>query len=1064
MLIRLLFIAALLATSMGILCAAEHNNNPKTQALGALAYKVDARLIPALTEFRAGTTTAALAAQSVKSAHGRALASTTAADTFAIRIDATVTAALLTQIKATGTTVIDTAPQWRTINATATIAQLDALAKIDEIQSITLQAGKRRHQQGVTANAADPLLNADKLRATFGVTGKGQTVGVVSDSVIDTNKVQGRNFTVTGTPPNAFVTGTTPQQTGDLPQKFQLVDPGPGQGSDEGEAMMELIYDIAPGAGLAFGSAGNSQTAAATNLLALRTAAKCTVTVDDIGFLDEPYFQDGPLAQAISTNTANGVPHFSATGNDGTSGILATYTPLNPSQMTDDMATIPTGKDFHNWGIATSTPGFLPIRLSHNDDLTIILQWNQPFSSFNLGAGSQADLDLYLYASPAIGKPLAMSTGPQGTVGAPAGDPVEILDYVNKGSDTVVYLALDHFQGVRGNVIRVLFTDTNLDFAFPSGGVNGMSAFGHPTTKDCIAVGAMNFADLQSNNLRPESFSSLGGYGANGIPFYFDAAGNPLPNAPVLRNSPDIAAPDGVDTNFFPNFLGTSCAAPNAAAVGALLLEAAPRTPPALLAATLRNTARDSAVAPATPGPDGFTGFGLVDAVAALRSLVPPPVITSPKTASGNVASFFSYTITATGQGPLTYTATPLPAGVTFSGATFSGIPTTVTTNLNVAITAVNVGGTGSQTVVVNIGPQVPVRVLSQVTATPNPAAIGAAVAFAVDAVSDLSLPLTYTWDFGDSANGTGATVSHSYANGGTYIATVVVSDGTSSVTANVTVVVTGTPVITSPATATPSIAGIGQTVQFVSAAVEGSATLTYTWDFGDSVGASGAAVAHSYAAAGTFTASVVVTDPNGNTAQSSVTVTIKAPLVGTGKDSDGDGFSDSFESAVGTDPLDPNSTPLGNKPATSLQPLTASKTSIKLNFTKSGADTIAFAGTLPIPAGFSANGQKVYVDVSAVTVAFTLDAKGGTPRGNNVFKLQFRSSKGSVSAQTGKFTVKLNKGFFTRPLAAVGLTSLPVSNTNVSVVLTVIFNGAIYQSTQSLTYNNKGGKMGTAK
>ena len=54
---------------------------------------------------------------------------------------------------------------------------------------------------------------------------------------------------------------------------------------------------------------------------------------------------------------------------------------------------------------------------------------------------------------------------------------------------------------------------------------------------------------------------------------------------PEIRQKPDVAAPDGVDTTFFgqqgaltdpnPVFFGTSAAAPHAAAVGALLIQAA---------------------------------------------------------------------------------------------------------------------------------------------------------------------------------------------------------------------------------------------------------------------------------------------------------------------------------------------------------------------------------------------------------------------------------------------------------------------------------------------------------
>ncbi|MCX6281034.1 MAG: LruC domain-containing protein [Bacteroidetes bacterium] len=81
-----------------------------------------------------------------------------------------------------------------------------------------------------------------------------------------------------------------------------------------------------------------------------------------------------------------------------------------------------------------------------------------------------------------------------------------------------------------------------------------------------------------------------------------------------------------------------------------------------------------------------------------------PPVITSPLTAVGTVNQSFSYTVTATGTTPITYTATNLPAGLTFDPSTqvISGIPTAAGIT-NVPLTAGNGGGTDSKTLVITI-------------------------------------------------------------------------------------------------------------------------------------------------------------------------------------------------------------------------------------------------------------------------------------------------------------------------------------------------------------------------
>ncbi len=94
---------------------------------------------------------------------------------------------------------------------------------------------------------------------------------------------------------------------------------------------------------------------------------------------------------------------------------------------------------------------------------------------------------------------------------------------------------------------------------------------GHANADSVMTVGAVRYSQTPAYGVSPfqlESFSSYGGTPVNGI----------------VRNKPDFVAPDGVSTsvNFgsinrtgspYPTFFGTSCAAPQAAGMAALLLE-----------------------------------------------------------------------------------------------------------------------------------------------------------------------------------------------------------------------------------------------------------------------------------------------------------------------------------------------------------------------------------------------------------------------------------------------------------------------------------------------------------
>ena len=89
--------------------------------------------------------------------------------------------------------------------------------------------------------------------------------------------------------------------------------------------MLEIVHDLAPGAALGFATAIPDEATFAQNILDL-AAAGCNIIVDDIIYLDESPFQDGPVAQAVNTVTAAGVLYFSSAGNEGNMDDLTSGT------------------------------------------------------------------------------------------------------------------------------------------------------------------------------------------------------------------------------------------------------------------------------------------------------------------------------------------------------------------------------------------------------------------------------------------------------------------------------------------------------------------------------------------------------------------------------------------------------------------------------------------------------------------------------------------------------------------------------------------------------------------
>ncbi len=143
---------------------------------------------------------------------------------------------------------------------------------------------------------------------------------------------------------------------------------------------------------------------------------------------------------------------------------------------------------------------------------------------------------------------------------------------------------------------------------------------------------------------------------------------------------------------------------------------------------------------------------------------------------------------------------------------------------------------------------------------------------------------LTYTWDFGDGSTGTGATATHTYVDDGSYTWTVTVDDGdVGSDTSSGVGPVTVSNADPAPSFTAPS-ASEGVAASFSGSATDaGTAdTFVYSWDFGDGGTAVGATASHTYAADGTYTATLTVYDDDGGsgTASASVVVGNSAPVI----------------------------------------------------------------------------------------------------------------------------------------------------------------------------------------
>jgi hypothetical protein len=428
------------------------------------------------------------------------------------------------------------------------------------------------------ANAAQVQAALDD--SGLSVNGTGIKVGVLSDSFNDLG----------GAP--------TDEADGALPPAadVQVLKDDPSGGTDEGRAMMQIIHDIAPGASLAFYTAFDSEQDFANGILAL-AAAGCKVIVDDVAYYDEPFFQNGVVAQAIQTVEAEGVTYVTAAGNDASNGYQAAWTPISGSY---DGKALTDAESFGGSLVQTvtiSTEGA-------GNDVPLLLEWNQAYGQ------ASSDLEILVFN----GNGQLVGTATNASNGESTNPWVE-YDFTKSGT---YYVAVENLSGPNPGLIKEITAGDGLPATIS--GANTGTVVGHAMTPGAISTGAVSVADTPAFGVSPASSESFSSSGA-GTELLFANNGTALSSPEVL----DPVAVSGVDdihttVSDLSDFYGTSAASASLAGVAALILSADPSLTPAAVEQLIEETALPMANA-------AISGAGLAQVDPAVAAIATPPVV-----------------------------------------------------------------------------------------------------------------------------------------------------------------------------------------------------------------------------------------------------------------------------------------------------------------------------------------------------------------------------------------------------------------------------------------------------
>ncbi len=273
-------------------------------------------------------------------------------------------------------------------------------------------------------------------------------------------------------------------------------------------------------------------------------------------------------------------------------------------------------------------------------------------------------------------------------------------------------------------------------------------------------------------------------------------------------------------------------------------------------------------------GPLGFE-------VLPYKPYVPPSVAVTADPTSGSVPFTVSFTASVSnGLAPYTYNWSFGDGGSGSGPSPTHTYTVPLTDAVYAAVVTVTDSTSNTTSGVVYITATAPLQVSASANQTSG--TVPLTVAFSASATYG-EPPYTYAWSFGDGSVGSGSSVSHTYSSAGTFVARVQVADsssppesGSSSVSISASAPAPAPLVVSAVAQPTSGTAPLA--VSFTSLASGGTPPYTFAWAFGDGGQATVENPSHTYQVAGTYNATVAVTDSSGATRSATIPVTVYAP------------------------------------------------------------------------------------------------------------------------------------------------------------------------------------------